>query len=481
MNPEGIGVQPMIANVTLSFKIIGGMGLKEPVDQLQNALSFNYYANTEIYDERATWTEDTSALDKMVVDAIVAKQPPVSVNNDAGVQQTNDAGQTIGEIKTTTPLPTSGETGEMSYMKIMDVLYDNSKTYFTNTYNSMDEIRAKTNYGMLSVVCSKRDFIKGTLNLGGVESGNVVTILGKPVYQENIDKLFNVVIDDINNGDNPILTALEDKGFDNQSSDTTLNIIKTNLVKYVKSLKGSISTDIGTIVNNKIGLSQQDFVQTIRKVSFVNSKTDGKILDDGSLKIYNLQSGAGFDDLVADYTIFKIQLNDYYSLLTSSEYDYKIIPDKIADDFTYPTNEDFKTVYNKRFYIVMARIFEDKNKVKDFIDKIITPNIKDVKKPKKLLNQFENIVEDLAGDYKDELKNELKSFEKFKKKSNYDKFINGLDEVLYKKGKPRIVNFTTEPDPTEQATKESNLKKLYQGDSETINNFETFDGKIKLN
>ena len=46
------------------------MGLKEPVDQLQNALSFNYYANTEIYDERATWTEDTSALDKMVVDAI---------------------------------------------------------------------------------------------------------------------------------------------------------------------------------------------------------------------------------------------------------------------------------------------------------------------------------------------------------------------------------------------------------------------------
>ena len=58
----------------------------------------------------------------------------------AAQQQTNDAGQTIGEIKTTTPLTPSGETGEMSYMKIMDVLYDNSKTYFTNTYNSMDEI-----------------------------------------------------------------------------------------------------------------------------------------------------------------------------------------------------------------------------------------------------------------------------------------------------------------------------------------------------
>ena len=481
MNPEGIGLQPMIANVTLSFKIIGGMGLKEPVDQLQNALSFNYYANTEIYDERATWTEDTSALDKMVVDAIVAKQPPVSVNNDAGVQQTNDAGQTIGEIKTTTPLTPSGETGEMSYMKIMDVLYDNSKTYFTNTYNSMDEIRAKTNYGMLSVVCSKRDFMKGTLNLGGVESGNDVKILGKPVYQDNIDKLFSKVIDDINNGSNPILVGLVDKGFTVGSSDTTLNIIKTNLVKYVKSLKGPMSSDIGTIVNNKIGLPQQDFVQTIRKVSFVNSKTDGKILDSGGLKIYNLLSSPGFDELVADYTIFKKQLNDFYSLLTSTDYDYKIIPDKVKDDFAYVSKEDFKTIENKRFYIIMGRTFEDKNKVKDFIDKIITPNIKDVKKPKNLSRVFENIVDDLVDTYKDELKNELKAFEKFKKKSTYDKYINGLDEVLYKKGKARIVKFTTEPNPTEQATKETNLTYLYKGDPSKINNFEIFDGKIKFN
>ena len=76
---------------------------------------------------------------------------------------------------------------------------------------------------------------------------------------------------------------------------------------------------------------------------------------------------------------------------------------------------------------------------------------------------------------------ELKAFEKFKKKSTYDKFINGLDEVLYKKGKPRIVNFTTEPDPTEQATKETNLTELYTGVPSEIGDFETFDGKIKFN
>lgn len=67
INPEGIGVQPMYADVTLSFNFIGGHGLKEPVKQLQNALSFNYYANTEMYDERAVVTEETTELDENFV------------------------------------------------------------------------------------------------------------------------------------------------------------------------------------------------------------------------------------------------------------------------------------------------------------------------------------------------------------------------------------------------------------------------------
>ena len=49
-----IGVQPMIANIQFSFNFVGGQGLKESVDKLQNALSFNYYANTEIYDDSSS-------------------------------------------------------------------------------------------------------------------------------------------------------------------------------------------------------------------------------------------------------------------------------------------------------------------------------------------------------------------------------------------------------------------------------------------
>jgi hypothetical protein len=53
LNPEGIGVQPMIANVSLSVDLIGGHSLVGPINRLQNAVSFNYYANTQMYDPRA--------------------------------------------------------------------------------------------------------------------------------------------------------------------------------------------------------------------------------------------------------------------------------------------------------------------------------------------------------------------------------------------------------------------------------------------
>ena len=53
LNDEGVGVQPMLAQVSLNFTFIGGGSLDGPVRQLQNAMSFAYYSNTELYDNRA--------------------------------------------------------------------------------------------------------------------------------------------------------------------------------------------------------------------------------------------------------------------------------------------------------------------------------------------------------------------------------------------------------------------------------------------
>jgi len=53
LNPDGIGVQFMMAKVQMNIDIIGGSDISAPIKRLQNAVSFNYYANTSIYDNRS--------------------------------------------------------------------------------------------------------------------------------------------------------------------------------------------------------------------------------------------------------------------------------------------------------------------------------------------------------------------------------------------------------------------------------------------
>lgn len=57
LNQEGIGVQPMYAKVSISFSFIGGSDIAGPIARLQNAVSFNYYANTSVYDNRSEIVE----------------------------------------------------------------------------------------------------------------------------------------------------------------------------------------------------------------------------------------------------------------------------------------------------------------------------------------------------------------------------------------------------------------------------------------
>ena len=71
LNIEGAGVIPMIANITLSFKFIGGGDLAGPVRRLQNAMSFNYYANGRLYDNRADrvlYNSDGTSIEQGALD-----------------------------------------------------------------------------------------------------------------------------------------------------------------------------------------------------------------------------------------------------------------------------------------------------------------------------------------------------------------------------------------------------------------------------
>ena len=67
LNPEGVGVQPMIANVSINFSFIGGSSLDGPISKLQNALSFNYFANTGLFDTRAN-TNDSIYIEEVNIE-----------------------------------------------------------------------------------------------------------------------------------------------------------------------------------------------------------------------------------------------------------------------------------------------------------------------------------------------------------------------------------------------------------------------------
>jgi hypothetical protein len=55
LNPEGAGVQPMMAHISMNFKFLGGQDISGPIERLQNAVSSNFYANSSVYDKMADY------------------------------------------------------------------------------------------------------------------------------------------------------------------------------------------------------------------------------------------------------------------------------------------------------------------------------------------------------------------------------------------------------------------------------------------
>ena len=93
LNPEGAGVQPMYAKVNMGIKILGGQSLVAPISRLQNAVSFNYYANAVVYDNRADRAHykdyDT------VYDYVYTATADTSANNNHDSYVVNDNAETL--------------------------------------------------------------------------------------------------------------------------------------------------------------------------------------------------------------------------------------------------------------------------------------------------------------------------------------------------------------------------------------------------
>lgn len=116
LNPEGAGVQPMYAKVNMGIKILGGQSLVAPISRLQNAVSFNYYANAGVYDNRA----DRAHYENYdtVYDYVYTATADTSANNNNDSYVVNDNAETLvtenNEKKSVTLSTTSTSTDSNS-------------------------------------------------------------------------------------------------------------------------------------------------------------------------------------------------------------------------------------------------------------------------------------------------------------------------------------------------------------------------------
>jgi hypothetical protein len=467
INPEGIGLQPMIAKVTLGVKLIGGSGLKGPIDRLQNALSFNFYANTEMYDERADVTEDITKLDDALFNSIILAEPLATFND---IQKIPDTNKTIGNILTTIP---SGETqtGTIQYKSFFDNYITQTQDYFSATLDFIGSSIDNYNFGIYSQMTFDRNFKNGTVKLSG--STQQTNIYGKPSsISENLTEVANQLKSEIDNGDETIIKALID---DDSVTNLAANRVKTNY-------KNLIDTKINNAFNN-VNSDAQDFankqveyIQNIEKLnSIVGGQLDGKILANGVPKGYLISIDSAFSN---DYSLVCSGITNFYNLLSTKQF----LPSTGAPycdfvslfvDGEYPLNPNSDNLLFTLFYDDL----KDNTKRQQFISGLTINLIPSTsgsvisivtQETNNLTTAFDNWNTQILKNF-----NEFKGSPEVNQYLNYNPQINGVSI----KGKDRIYNYNTSGVTDTQLT---SLRSLFSPVNSNNDN-QTFNGKKQFN
>jgi len=479
INPEGIGVQPMLAKVTLGFDFIGGHGLAGPVQELQNALSFNFYANTEIYDERSTPTESTKTRDENLVQKLVLNNPGLTAaetsnENDINNQIPETGQNTIGTILTEEFFDdNSYQTGTTKFDTIFKELSTETNTYFKNIFNQLKTINENSNYPTLQLISKERFYKIGDL-ANELSEKAPTEIFGKQVkYEQEITKLIKQALNDIEDETNPLVSAIIEK--QKNITGPTKREFKNKLYDIVLGQNEKINERlIGYI--NEITNSQQKYVQIFRKMDLVVDQIDGKRLDTGEFKVYTLSekyNAVTFDHIRTN--IYPVPLNTELSGYINSLSENDIIKSDILTTnygFTPIAGDVLSSRAKQTFYFSMSDIFTNDNKFNTFVESITTTE--KVKENSDLVKVIKDTCNEIKAEHIKEFEAEKKKFKDYEDSQTYkDKYLNykikDLDTTVFE------FNYTTQKDGT-TGEKRQKLKKAYT-DLNLNNKKDTFNGK----
>ena len=268
-NPEGVGMQPMIANVNMTVALIGGHGLEKPVERLQNALSFNFYGNTEIYDYRATATEDRMVFYKSTIEKII----------DGQIKTEN---RTITDVNANEKLISETYIGTLNnnylvYTELITNVYNYTKDIISNYANAFTNLNETYGLKLASMMLSPKYRIINKYNIKTGSTDKLISLFGVynrtmdlSVLADNFGFQMKCVIDGTN------LTSL--MGINAAANNAASEIILKNFCLEL------ISKTVDDIKQNstikKIEESRNKLITELDKINFIiNTSKDAKITD----------------------------------------------------------------------------------------------------------------------------------------------------------------------------------------------------------
>jgi hypothetical protein len=275
LNPEGIGVQPMIANVSLQIAFIGGQGLDKPVERLQNALSSNFFANTEMYDERSTITskingKSSEDFTKEFLTSLNSRTNKVPKSNaDSAGAKKKVEGKYIGNIS-----------DRMSYNpSLIYPLYEETKAYFDlydKTFNELNKIYGeKTTSLFFSNTYRKTNTYTGVTDNGTYS----INLLGEYTPSNDLSyytRGFKVAIVSAIKANNNLTELLNlDGAIPSALHSNSEKLLEPYLIKFVE---GHINGMMDKKSINDLEKIRQSLTSTLDRLNFITEfESDGKI------------------------------------------------------------------------------------------------------------------------------------------------------------------------------------------------------------
>jgi hypothetical protein len=280
LNPEGIGVQPMIANVTMQVSFIGGQGLERPVEKLQNALSSNFFANTEIYDERSQSTAtliDGKEPDLFTKEFIaeLQKKPEYQIEGDKDNRPKVNQGLYIG----TGILDSGLNYTKIDYTSFIDTIFSSTESYINLYKSSYNEVVKKYGKKVSSIFFHNRyKTVTGITINTSTTTTDTLPLLGATNKNANVNFYSTKLKIDLDGYiDNNNVTNL--LGFNKVITSESIDWSNENLRTALKSI---VNETIGVIPESsslkKLEDSRNKVIKLFEKVNFlVKNEFDGKV------------------------------------------------------------------------------------------------------------------------------------------------------------------------------------------------------------